>query len=291
MITFKQFINEEEYDSHLDENVLKLLSTKYSEAWESAAKDNSFLYRGISADFDTREFTKPYIRKAKADIFLSRLIHLLPSWKGFPSRLNNVHITNTDDGVIMDIIEPANMYAVFPKNDAVLAAIPVKDWNYDMEFMWKKLKLPSWGFYFFNEQILGGEGFSFSQIAKAEGENIGPIKERVEYLQKTIDKLKSENKSDEVILSSLFTGYPKEGNTEDRRQLKNALDLFMKLFNESGSVIKALDEIFNPYDAGIKLYTPKQISRIKKGVEVWFNGDALYINMSLVEDYLKAWAK
>lgn len=139
------------YRSVKNDKLIKLLSTKYSNALE-CYKNECVMFRankdiGISAIITPRHRTSA----GTDNVYTLLISEILPSWKNWPKRNNSLIFSLSYDEASRytdwfteynkpnATIEQRQLYNVFPNNDAMVAVCPYEDMWSSFKYLTKKL--------------------------------------------------------------------------------------------------------------------------------------------------------
>lgn len=294
----------------------ELLKTDYSSAYKKFL-ENKIMFRGVNDS--TRYFIgrygllKPGLRVsqyARYNLYTRLFSDILPSWRGYPPR-NRSFICSTSTSYAAQFTSSesgrpptmANVYAVLPKNGAVIGVCPDVDLWWSFETIVKK----GLGLEDFQHLLLGVIEFIGVQLDEVASAKTGIKSTKFSKIRLDLDKAAKYGSAASIVavfntLSEKLKIYIDDALRDTKRKypiknvysfktyVANIAEEMLEEMKRRGTtdIIEILDDIFNPKANGIKMVTIEQYSERSyittktdtkhSGKEVWTDSECLFVN-------------
>jgi hypothetical protein len=298
------------------DELTELLRTDYSSAYKKFL-ENKIMFRGVNDS--TKNLVgqygllKPGFRisqYARYNLYTRLFSDILPSWKGYPPR-NRSFICSTSTSYAAQFASSesggpptmANVYAVLPKNGAVIGVCP----DVDLWWSFKTLVKKGLGLEDFQHLLLGVIEFIGMQLDEVTSAKMGVKSTEFSKIWLDLDKAAKYESAASIVavfntLSEKLKIYIDDVLKETKRKypIKNVYSFetytaniaeeMLEEMKRRGTtdILEILDDIFNPKTNGIKKVTIEQYGERShittktdtkhSGKEVWTDSECLFIN-------------
>lgn len=244
-----------------------LYETEYKDMADKFDNDGVLIFKGFNEAPPTYSQVSPKLRKSENTLnFYTRFLSdILPSWKDYPKRNKSFICTNNEKKAAQYArLSDDRIVAVFPKNGSKIAVCPASDIWDSFKNTLAKYHIPELDV--FNDIFKSFMSSEMNHMQITKLFNLGSADEIIDIFKVKENSIREEYKNRETPTYNVFV-----------------FDVIEYIMN-GGSLLKFLDDLFNPQTNGFKLFDTKtyNIPYIfnnyfdEIGYEVWTDGDCLF---------------
>lgn len=301
--------------------LIELLKTDYSTAFKKVL-ENKIIFRGVSDDakklIGKYSLLKPGLRisrYARYNLYNRLFSDILPSWRGYPPRNRSFTCsTSTSYAVAFTSDEPTsfiNVYTVLPKNGAVIGVCPSTDlWGSFKYLVENEFSLDD-----FQYMLMGVIEFIGKQLDEVISIKTNQKSTEFSKVWQELDKATKYGSAASItavfdslskkletyindVLEKVKREYPVKDELDHKIAVANATEEMLEEMKKrnSTSILKILDDFFNPKINGIKKVTIEQYSERSyittktdtkhSGKEVWTDSECIFTKLKYLKSLL-----
>jgi hypothetical protein len=246
------------------EEVVKLIKTDYSEAWNKL-NEGIVLYRGTenNSDFIITDPSIGIRNSANTFNYYTAIIDNSKRWKGYPKRSKSV-ICSTSISYAGGY---GSVFYVLPKNGSNIGVAHERDFWESFPILTQRLVK-----FGFRAKTLRGLNLIINALISIAVPNINPDIKEFSTLAKTLKEV------DEYLNKKEYL----EDENIDQEMLKNYMEFLNVHSDDKINCLEDIDSILNPEDNNFKKFKLSDFS-IKGDHEVWTDGKCLMINVDKLD--------